>query len=709
MLRLGTDRMAALAEHDNVRLSADIGGTFTDIVLDRGGARWSRKLLTTHGAPEQALLRGISETLKAAGLHASDVAWFVHGTTLATNALIERRGSRTALLTTAGFRDVLEIGYEDRYDPVDLRLEKRQPLVPRELRFTVPERLSARGDILIPLDREALNPIIEALHANEVESLAIGFLHAYAHPRHEHLAREIIQSRCQSLSISLSSDICPEIREYERISTTVANAYIQPLVASYLDRLAAELARIGLRCPVMLMASGGGLMPLDLAKRVPARLVESGPAGGAVLSAGLAAELGEERVLSFDMGGTTAKICFITRGEPQVARLFEVDRAARFRKGSGLPLRMPVVELIEIGAGGGSIAGVDAMGRIMVGPHSAGSEPGPACYGRGCDKPTVTDADLLLGKISIERFAGGAIRLDEDRARHAIVAHVGKKMRLDAVSAAFGAVEVVDETMANAARVHGAELGKDVAAHTMIAFGGAAPLHAARLAEKLGVTRIIIPRNAGVGSAVGFLMAPLAYDIVISRPLRLDAFDVLVLRGVLDDLAKRICVARRDLGDLAGADVAITRQVDMRYAGQGHEVVVPLDCDRPTAARLRDAFERRYAALFGRIIPGAPIEVVSWQARLSRETWHPVAAGQADWAPAPEPRGRRGVFDGGTGAFVDYTIYERSDFRPGSSVPGPALVLEDETTTLATGGFTVSMDARSHLILERSAGERRAP
>src|SRR5262249_20446989 len=379
--------------------------------------------------------------LDEAELHASDVTRFVHGTTLATNALIERRGSRTALLTTSGFRDVLEIGYEGRYDPMDLRLEKRAPLVPRELRFTVPERLSARGDVLVPLERGAFDPIVEALRANEVESLAIGFLHAYVDPRHERLARDIVQARCQSLSICLSSDICPEIREYERISTTVANAYIQPLMASYLDRLAAELARIGLRCPVMLMASGGGLMPLELAKRVPVRLVESGPAGGAVFAAGLSAELGEERVLSFDMGGTTAKICFITDGAPQVARVFEVDRAARFRKGSGLLLRMPVVELIEIGAGGGSIAGVDIMGRIVVGPQSAGSEPGPACYGRGSDKATVTDGDLLLGKISTERFAGGTIRLDEDLARQAIVAHVGQKIQLDAVGAAFGAIE----------------------------------------------------------------------------------------------------------------------------------------------------------------------------------------------------------------------------------------------------------------------------
>jgi len=701
--------MAPIAHHDGARLSADIGGTFTDIVLERGDARWSRKLLTTHAAPEQALLLGISDILGDAEVDASDVASFVHGTTLATNALIERRGARTALLTTRGFRDVLEIGTEGRHDPMDLRLEKRAPLVPRELRFTVAERLSARGDVLIPLDAGSFDAIAEALRANEVESLAIGFLHAYADPRHEHLARDLIQTRCQSLSISLSSDVCPEIREYERISTVVANAYIQPLMVTYLDRLARELGGFGLRCPIMLMASGGGLMPLDLAKRVPVRLVESGPAGGAVLSAGLAADLGERRVLSFDMGGTTAKICFIADGEPQVARGFEVDRAARFRKGSGLPLRMPVVELIEIGAGGGSIVGVDGLGRITVGPHSAGSEPGPACYARGSDKPTVTDGDLILGRISPERFAGGTIRLDARRAEQALTAHVSDRLALDAVTAAFGAVEVVDEIMANAARVHGAELGKDIAEHTIIAFGGAAPLHAARLAEKLGVSRVIIPRNAGVGSAVGFLMAPRAYDIVISRPLRLDAFDEGVVRALLDDLAARVRAALRDLGELDAANLVITRQVDMRYVGQGHEIAVALEPQPPRAAALRASFEARYAELFGRIIPGAPIEAVSWQARLSCENWRSTPVAPVPPAAPPQPVGRRRVFDAGAGGFVDYAVYERRDFTPGARVPGPALVVEDETTTVATSGFVVGLDARRHLVLDRAAGADQRP
>jgi N-methylhydantoinase A len=692
--------MVQHAPHDGARLSADIGGTFTDVVLERGDARWSRKLLTVHAAPERSVLRGISEILHEARISAGEVVCLAHGTTLATNALIEKRGARTALLTTSGFRDVLEIGDEGRYDSMDLQLEKRRPLVPRELRFTVVERLSAQGDVLRPLDEGALARIARELLASEAESLAVGFLHAYANPRHEQRARDIIQAQCQSLSISLSSDICPEIREHERISTVVANAYIQPLISTYLDRLVTELAALGLRCPVLLMASGGGLMPLDLARRIPIRLVESGPAGGAVLSSGLADELGAARVISFDMGGTTAKICFIADGKPQVARVFEVDRAARFRKGSGLPLRMPVVELIEIGAGGGSVASVDSMGRIAVGPRSAGSEPGPACYARGGAEATITDADLILGKITAERFAGGTIRLDPSRAEHAFAAQVADRLSLDVVDAAFGTAEVVDELMANAARVHGAELGKDVADHTMIAFGGAAPLHAARLAEKLGVSRVVIPRNAGVGSALGFLMAPIAHDVVVSRPLRLDAFDEKRVRDALDEIARRI---RSVLADLGEDGVVVTRWVDMRYVGQGHEVTVPLAADEPSAAGLRAGFEARYAELFGRTIPDAPIEIVSWQARLAKAVWRPTPIEVVTPAPPPRPLGSRGVFDAQAGRFIDYAVYQRCDFAPGACVPGPALVVEDETTTVATGAFTISLDARGNLILDRES------
>lgn len=688
---------------NGARLSADIGGTFTDIVLERGGQRWSRKVLTTHTAPEQGMLEGIAQTLAEAGVRAPDVSSIVHGTTLATNALIERRGARTALLTTQGFRDVLEIGYEGRHDPMNLHLVKQKPLVPRDLRFVVPERVSARGDVLIPLDADAVSSLVSRLKELEIESLAIGFLHAYVNHDHERRARDIIQAKLQRLSISLSSDVCPEIREYERLSTVAANAYVQPLVASYLERLSHSLTDVGLRCPLLLMASGGGLMPLDLAIKVPIRLVESGPAGGAVLSSALARELDETHVLSFDMGGTTAKICFIADGKPQIARLFEFDRAARFQKGSGLPLRTPVVELVEIGAGGGSIARTDAMGRIVVGPQSAGSEPGPAAYDRGGSEPTVTDADLLLGKLDAQRFAAGRIALNPARAQSAFKVAIGGKLGLDDTGAAFGATELVDETMANAARVHAAELGKDVAGHTMIAFGGAAPLHAARLAEKLGISRIVVPRNAGVGSAVGFLMAPLAYDIVVSRPAHLDALGDEAARAATRELDRRVAEAIRDLGV---ADPDVSRYVDMRYVGQGHELTVMMPGGGgDLKAALRAAFETRYRVLFGRIIPGAPIEIVSWQAKLSKILWSPPPVPAEAAAAAPSRVGTRSVFEAMAGDFIDYAIYERRDFAPGARIDGPALIVEDETTTVATSSFAVRADAQRHLILERMRRE----
>src|SRR5215470_6408058 len=689
-------------ERRGARLSADIGGTFTDVVLEHGPQRWSRKLLTTHAMPEQGLLLGVAEILQESGISAGDVDWFVHGTTLATNAILERRGARTALITTQGFRDVLEIGYEGRFDPMDLALVKQKPLIPRELRFTVVERISAAGDVLQPIDEESLTTIAASLRQERIESIAVGFLHAYANPTHERKVRDILQALAPDVSISLSSDVCPEIREYERISTTCANAYIQPLIAAYLVRLSQRLFDLGLRCPSFLMTSSVGVMPLELAKKVPIRLVESGPAGGAVLSSSIAAELDERRVLSFDMGGTTAKICLIADGKPQVDRLFEVDRAGRFKKGSGLPIRIPVVQLVEIGAGGGSIASVDAMMRISVGPQSAGSEPGPACYGRGGKKPTVTDADLLLGKIDPNRFAGGRIELDPRRAEATFRTEIGRVTGLQVLEVAAGTALMVDETMANAARVHAAELGRELSDHTMIAFGGAAPLHAAHLAEKLGMARVIIPNGAGVGSALGFLRAPLAYDVVVSRPMRLDTYDPSVVADVLQAMQVR---ATEVLSTLAGVgELAITHAADMRYVGQGHELSVPFGGGIPSAASLRETFEQRYAALFARVIHGASVEVLSWQMRLSQETWRPRE--QKPRTPAVVASAchhSREVFDPLTGHFEPYSVYERHALSPGTKVNGPALIVENDTTTVVTAAFNVRVDPVGHLILERVA------
>ena len=686
------------------RLAADIGGTFTDIVLEWGGKRWSRKVLTTHRAPEDALTQGIEETLQLSGVTPNQIGWFVHGTTLATNAILERRGARTAFLTSEGFRDVLEIGDEGRFDPTDLDLAKPLPLVPRELRLTVRERVAADGTTLIPLDEAGLDTVATALREYHVESLAIGFLHAYANPAHERAARDRMEALLPGLPMSLSSDICPEIREYERFSTTCANAYIAPLVAGYLDRLEGNLRQLDLRCPAFLMTSGGGVVPLHLAKRVPIRLVESGPAGGAVLSSSIARELDETRVLSFDMGGTTAKICFIANGVPQVSRLLEVDRAARFRRGSGLPLRIPVVELIEIGAGGGSIASVDTMGRIAVGPRSAGSEPGPACYGREGTEPTVTDADVLLGRIDPARFAARTMRLDVRAAEGAMAGRVAGKLGIGALEAAMGTVELVDETMANAARVHAAELGKDLARHCIVAFGGAAPLHAARVAEKLGVSRIVVPQAAGVGSAVGFLQASITYDIVVSRPIRLDAYDPATAEATLEELRRR---ARDVMSHLAGlGELSTAHTADMRYVGQGSEISVSIGRAAPSVEDLQTRFEERYRALFGRVIPGAPIEVISWQLRLSRDRWR--ADGQTvpfdGRARAPARVGVRPVFDFHRGGFIPHDVYERGALAPGAVVRGPALIVEDETTTVVPERFDVRAVASGHLILEKRVG-----
>ncbi len=487
------------------KLAADIGGTFTDIVLEDGPKRWSGKVLTTTHAPELGVIEGLRLVLAESGLKPQDIGVFIHGTTLATNALIERKGARTAFITTEGFRDIVEQGYEKRFDHYDLMIDRPVPLVPRTLRLEVKERLSADGDVLVPLDESSLKTLAEKITAEGVKAVAIGFLHAYAHDAHEKRVREVLAKLLpQDVSICISSEVAPEIREYERFSTTIANAYVRPLMASYLYRLRDQLKEMELTAPLFLMMSGGGLTTLETAARFPIRLVESGPAGGAILASQIAAECNLPEVLSFDMGGTTAKICLLTDGEPERARKFEIARAYRDMKGSGIPVRIPVIEMVEIGAGGGSIARVDKLSRITVGPDSAGSTPGPVCYGRGGVEPAVTDANLALGKIDPAYFAGGKIALDEAAAKAALQKNIGTKLGIDGFWPAAGVTEIVEENMANAARVHAIERGRDIAACTMIAFGGGAPLHACRLAEKVGVTSIIVPKGAGVGSAIGF-------------------------------------------------------------------------------------------------------------------------------------------------------------------------------------------------------------
>jgi N-methylhydantoinase A len=684
------------------RLAVDIGGTFTDFAVESGGRRWTHKLLTTSRAPELAVLEGTDQIMRAAGLTASDIAMVVHGTTLATNAVIERKGAKTALLVTEGFRDSVEMAYENRFEQYDIWMERPPPLVPRDLRLPVPERLSARGEIIRPLDESVFPELVRILEQAEIASVAIGFLHSYVDPLHEMKARDILARLAPHLAITLSSEVSPEMREYERWSTACVNAYVQPVMARYLAGLQDGLRERGIACPLYLMTSAGGLTTLDVAQRFPVRLVESGPAGGAILARHIAEECCFRNIISFDMGGTTAKICLIDDLKPQFSRSFEIARQYRFLKGSGLPIRVPVIDMVEIGAGGGSIAEVDVLSRVQVGPESAGSEPGPACYGRGGTRPTVTDADVVLGRIRTDHFAGGRISLDAGAAASAIDAHVGKALDLDTTRAALAISEIVEENMANAARIHAAERGKDLSKRAMVAFGGAAPLHAARLAEKLDVQTIIIPTSAGVGSAVGFLLAAVSFEIVRTcYSLLDDNFNA----SSVDELRKNMHEEAEAIIRQADANAALTEvwTADMRYHGQGHELAVPIPPNAPiTPEHLKALFEREYMQQFGRVIPGVPVEVLNWTLRLS------APEPKAQYCPPVDGERRvRGksvskIVDSTTGKSTDAEIHLRADLAPGDVVGGPALILEDETTTFVPTNYEARINGFNYIALTRS-------
>jgi len=685
------------------RLAVDIGGTFTDLALDLDGHIVSGKTLTTPQAPERGVLAGIEVLLAKAGIAPSDIGTIIHGTTLATNALIERKGAKTALLVTEGFRDAIEMAFENRFDQYDLFMDRSPPLVPRPLRLQVPERIDARGNILRPLDEDAVSALAETLEQERVESVAIGYLHSYGWPAHERRTRDLLQRLLPRLWITCSADVSSEIREYERWTTASANAYVQPLVASYLRRLEQRLRERGLACPIFLITSAGGLTDLDTAARLPIRLVESGPAGGAILAARVARQCGLDHVLSFDMGGTTAKICLIDGGAPLYSRTFEVARQYRFLKGSGLSLRVPVIEMVEIGAGGGSIAGVDAMSRIQVGPASAGSEPGPACYARGGASPTVTDADLTLGAIDPERFAGGTITLQPDRARTAMKETFGSALGFDAEESAAAIVAVVEETMANAARVHAVERGKDLEGRTLIAFGGAAPLHAARLAEKVGIERVLIPTYAGVGSALGFLLAPVSFEIVRSSYMALDAT---LDPAALARLRREMCaeVERFVRAGDGSAPLVEFWTADMRYRGQGHELTidVPLDdLGTDMAHTLRQIFVREYERVFGIAVPSLEVEVMSWALRLAAPEPPFDPCPPMPPASVPHPLYSGEIYDLHSDRRRPVPVYWRFDLVPGAEIAGPALIAENETTTFVDAGFRAQVNALGHIVMER--------
>ena len=686
------------------RLAVDIGGTFTDLAIEKDGQRWTTKVLTTPTAPEKGVLEGVQQVLAKAGMKPADLALVIHGTTLATNAVIERKGAKTALITTEGFRDVLALANEARYDQYDLNIELPKPLVPRRWRLPVPERLDNTGKVLLALDEAAVRAHIPFLRAEGIESLAIGFIHGFVNPTHERRAAEIVREAWPELPVSLSSEVSPEMREWERFSTTVANAYVQPLMARYLKQLELGLREAGLACPLYLMLSGGGLTTIDTAARFPIRLVESGPAGGAIFSAFVARQRGFDKVLSFDMGGTTAKVCLIDDFRPQASRTFEVARVGRFKKGSGLPLRIPVIEMVEIGAGGGSIAQVDSMGRIQVGPESAGADPGPACYGRGGTHPAVTDANLALGRYDPELFAGGALRLYPDQSRKALAEHVGGKLALSADMAALGVVEMVDENMANAARVHAIESAKNYEGRVVIAFGGGGPVHGYRVAEKIGVKRILVPSGAGVGSAIGFLRAPVAYEVVKSLYQRFGSFDVAAVNSLL------AAMSREAAGVVAegafGAPIEETRIAYMRYVGQGHEIAVPIPPRALTEQDVREIralYDSEYSRFYDRPVPGSDVEILSFAVTVRTVEAHVEPAAAVANAPAPSPIRVQMVRDTATGEVAEWQVYEREAMQPGATVAGPAIISEAETSTLIGPGWICRMDGLGYLDLTQEA------
>ncbi len=692
----------------SVRIGADIGGTFTDIALESGTGIVSAKLLTTSDAPELAVLDGIVQVLDEAGLKFGDIGIVIHGTTLATNALIERRGAKTALLTTKGFRDVIEMRFENRFEQYDLDIVLPTPLIARADRLVVSGRISAEGDELAPLDEGALKEIAGLIQERGYQSLAIGFIHAYANPAHETRARDILREHLPDISMSISSEVSPQMREFERFNTVCVNAYVRPRMEDYLARLESELKARGAKGALYMIHSGGGLISVETAKAFPVRLVESGPAGGAIYAADYAARFGLDKVLSYDMGGTTAKICLIDNAVPETARTFEVARTTRFKKGSGMPISIPVIEMVEIGAGGGSLASVDAMGRIQVGPESAGSEPGPACYQRGGKDPAITDADLLLGKIDADNFAGGDIQLSVAAAKTAIQTRIGEAQGLATEAAAFGICEMVDENMANAARMHAVESGKDITGTTMIAFGGAAPLHAARLCEKLGVSRCLIPPGAGIGSAIGFLRAPFAFEAVRTQLMRLSDFDAAAANDILDAL--REAAIGFVAPNVAGARIDRETIVYMRYQGQGWEIPVELpdqifvDAD---AALFLENFRAAYTRFFGRAIDGlggVEIEIVTWSARAAAHQPPPEPVALSTGTRNARPASQRDVFDPAAGDFISSGIHARGDLQSGERVSGPAIILENETSTILTSVFDAVMQDDGSILIHRKDG-----
>ena len=689
-----------------MRLAIDIGGTFTDLVLETGNDLLTKKVLTSISQPELAVIEGVSELLEENNIKGSDIKMIIHGTTLATNAVIERKGAKTCFITTSGFRDVLDIGYESRFDQYDILIDKTMSLVPRKHRYVIDERTDVNGLIITSIDKDQFCNLITKIKNENFESIAVGFLHSYANPDNEKILKAFLTKELPDVEVSISSDVCPEIREYERFTTTVVNAYIKPLMSNYLKKLDQKLLNSGFNCPLLLMTSGGTLTNISSACNNPVRLVESGPAGGAILATSIAEDMNLNKVISFDMGGTTAKITIIENKKAIKAREFEVDRKARFKKGSGYPLRIPVIEMVEIGAGGGSIARVNKLEQIITGPDSAGSFPGPACYSNGGSMPTITDADLVIGKINPDNFAGGKIKLSKQLADKAITENIVKFVNIDTNIAALAISEIVDETMSNAARVHTVEQGHETSNRTLIAFGGAAPLHIARVAEKLRVSNVIIPTNASVGSAVCFLKAPVGYEVVKSLRMLLNRFETDKVNDLLEKMKNEAqSIIQSETGSMKFVE---ERFAFMRYAGQGHEIKVQVDNNLLTQSdisKIKTSFEKKYEKLYSRILPNADIEILTWSLSLSIKNEKFNSFQKINSYKKINEQSLVDIVDYDSSKKIKVPYFERDSLKPGDIIKGHCIISEEQTTIVVSNKFNTKVLSNNFLQMEYTNDE----
>jgi N-methylhydantoinase A len=690
-----------------IRVGIDVGGTFTDFVLvdDHRDLIFTGKRLTTSEDPSVAITEGLERLVEEAGTSVPELSAIVHGTTLVANTMIERKGAKIGLITTEGFRDSLEMGREIRYDLYDLFFEKPKPLAPRFLRLAIDERVNSNGEILRSLDESGLKDAAQQLKEEGVEAIAICFMHSYANDSHERKAKEILEAAFPDIPITTSTEVAPEIREYERANTACANAYVLPLMQRYLGNLSEKLAALGLKQPLHLMQSSGGIASVETGRKAPIHLIESGPAAGATAGAFYGRLTNTQHLISFDMGGTTAKMCLIEEFEPEHAHEFEAGRVRRFKKGSGLPLKVPVIDLIEIGAGGGSLARVDNMGLLKVGPDSSGSKPGPVCYGQGGTQPAVTDADLLLGYLSPEYFLGGEMDLDLSSVEGAVQDTLASATGLSVTDIAAGIHSIVNENMAAATRMYIAEKGRDPRRYTLVASGGAGPVHSYGMAKLLKINRVICPLGAGVLSALGFLVAAPGTDAVRSYVTRLETLDWNRLNNLFTEMEAEALAQIQEAGAEPSA-VSMRRRADMRYSGQGFEIDVPVPdgkLNESSAAKIRQIFLDRYQQLFGRQISDLPIEALTWRVYASGPTPNVelnFAGQKTDEDPAD--KGERQVYFPETG-YAACKIYNRYALKPGDSFRGPAVIEERESTAVAGPDTTVSIDKYLNLIIDIDA------